>query len=62
VKPVLSEAEGLNILDTAAMAALQQIHLCIFRCRFGEADTDADQSHWFGRATKCFIEKSAEVW
>ena len=42
--------------------ALPQIQLCIFRCRFGEADTSADETHWLSSTTKRFIEKSAEVW
>src|SRR5438094_8174184 len=35
--------------------------LCAFRRRLGEADPDADETHWLASASECFIEKRPEI-
>jgi hypothetical protein len=40
---------------------LQQIHLRILWCCFGESNADADQAHRLPGASKRFVQKRTEI-
>src|SRR5439155_8316998 len=51
--------ESVRVADK--MAVLQQRHLRALRRRFGEANANADETHRFSSAGKCFGEQRAEI-
>ena len=68
---ILSEAKNLrndqrcfaslNMTASVRIAALQQIHLGVYRHCLSKTDANADEAHRFSRARKCFIEERTEV-